>query len=177
MNIYDVYKNLIDLYNRNENENEFFDNVSNGLRISVTHNQAVVHSLVDKKIVLLLLDVNAYANDIEHKIMFSDKHGTQTTIVEIANHYKLDFKFIGNIPKYLPPGKNIDSEIWNLNDISEEFIFQKSTIDNIPEYKYFEQLKRYHSQICKLNVHSGFSVLIELETNWDDLPLCNEDFQ
>lgn len=177
MNLYEVYLSLSALYANSLLDNSpFFDNVVGDLRISVTHKQASILSGSDRTCVMMLLDVSEYGKTVENKILFSDRHGSTSTSVEIGNCPTENFQFIADVPKYLPPGTILEYPTWNLNDITEEFIFQKSTMYNLLEYKYFDQIKPYFHNINRLNVEAKISCMMHLDFDWHNIPLQEKDF-
>lgn len=177
MNLYEVYLSLSALYANSLLDNSpFFDNVVGDLRISVTHKQASILSLSSRTCIMMLLDVSQYGKDIEHKIMFSDRHGKTSTSVEITNSLTDEFEFITDIPMHLPAGTKLGHLIWHIDDISEEFIFQQSTMHNLLEYKYFEQIKHYYYDISRLNRAAKTSCLMHLDYDWHNIPLTENDF-
>lgn len=178
MDLFEVYLNLSALYANNLLDNKpFFDKVSGNLRISVTHNQASILDMTCKTCVMMLKDVSRFKGEmIQHKIMFSEDHGNTSTSVEIANNNTNEFQFITDIPMYLPPGSSFRYPLWNIDEITEEFIFQQSTIHNLLEYKYFDQLKCYFSDICRLNVEAKTICSMHLDFDWHNIPLTENDF-
>ena len=177
MNIYEVYLNLSVLYANSLLDNSpFFDNTVGDLHISVTHKQASILRLSSRGCIMMLLDVSQYGKDVEHKIMFSDRHGSTSTSVEIGNCPTENFQFIADVPKYLPPGTILEYPTWNLNDITEEFIFQQSTLRDLLDYKYFDQIKPYFHNINRLNVQAKISCMMHLDFDWHNIPLQEKDF-
>lgn len=177
MNLYEVYLSLSALYANSLVDNSpFFDNIVGDLRISVTHKQASILSMRSKTCVMMLLDVSEYGKNVENKIFFSDRNSITSASVEIGNSFTDNFYFITDVPKYLPPGTSLEYPIWNLNDISEEFIFQQSSMYNLLEYKYFEQIKPYFHDISRLNVEAKTSCMMHLDFDWHNIQLTGKDF-
>lgn len=174
MTIFEVYLSLIDLYNKShENNSPFFENVVGNIRISVTHKQALVLDLTDKTVVCMLLDTSRYGGELKHQFLF----GGNTSNVEIVGKYSKEFTVAKMLPKYLPPGTVIEEEVWDLDDITEDFHFQQSTLTDIPEYKYFEQVQKYFRNIEGTSRIWQTSVIMNMCTDWDNIPLTKEDFQ
>jgi|SRR6478609_6965826 len=178
MNLYEVYLSLSALYANSLLDNSpFFNKQVGDLWISVTHKQASVLSLSDRTCIMMLMDVSGYHGVYtENKIMFSEQHGNPSSSVEIGNSLTDYFEFITELPMYRPPGTNLESPRWHIDDISEEFIFQQSTMYNLLEYKYFEQIKHYYHDISRLNRAAKTSCMMHLDYDWHNIPLTENDF-
>lgn len=172
MTIFEVYLGLIDLYNKSHADTSpFFENLVGNLRISVTHKQALVLDLTNKTVVCMLLDTSQYKGELKHQFLFNGDESN----VQIVGKYSKVFTIAKLLPKYLPPGTVIEEEEWNLDDITEDFHFQQSTLTDIPEYKYFEQVQKHFRNIEGASQIWGTSVIMNMCTDWDNIPLTKED--
>lgn len=174
MTIFEVYLSLIDLYNKSHEDNSpFFEKVVGNLRISVTHKQALVLDLSVKTVVCMLLDTSQYKGELKHQFLF----GGNTSNVQITGKDSKIFSIAKMLPMYLMPGTIIEEEEWNLDDITEDFHFQQNTLTDIPEYKYFEQVQKHFRNIEGASRIWKVSVIMDMCTDWDNIPLTKEDFQ
>lgn len=174
MTIFEVYLSLIDLYNKSQEDNSpFFENLAGNLRISVTHKQALVLDVSNKTVVCMLLDTSQYGGVLKHQFIFN---GHTSTVEVVGDFSNSSFTIAKLLPKYLAPGTVIEEEVWDLNDITEDYHFQQSTLAHIPDYKQFEQLKKYFRDISGAGQIWQTSAIMNMGTDWDNIPLTKEDF-
>lgn len=175
MTMFEVYLNLIRLYKKSQEDNSpFFENLVGNIRISVTHKQALVLDTSNKTVICMLLDTSAYCGVLKHQFIFSGRENSAT--VEISGLGGTSITISKMLPKYLEPGTVIEEEVWDVNDITEDYHFQQSTIVDIPEYKYFEQVKKYFKDISGAGQIWQTSALMNINHDWDNIPLREEDF-
>lgn len=180
MNIYEVQLNLIALYENSKIDNSpFFEKVVGDLRVSVTHRQAGIINLATKSCVMMLMEHHRSSDSKDTKpyISFSDKHGNNMSCaIKMTGMMDGELEFIHDIPMYLPPGKSLMTDIWKIDDITEDFIFQQSTLYNLPEFKYFEQMKDFYNRISNMNRMCNMSVIMDLQNDWYNIPLYEDSF-
>lgn len=183
MNILELQKSLIQYYKScGERNVAYEDKFVGDYKISMADGLVSITNLTDYRINLIILDTSIpgitvvnnttailylYTTDVKH-ISISAHFG---------DHHQADIPFkVTRMAKYLPPGTSNTFELCKLDDITEEFIFQQSTLYDLPEYKYFDQFKRYHKDIISTNQIEQLKTSADLRWDWDNIPLTKDDF-
>lgn len=175
MNISHIVMLLEDLYQKSLLDySPYFEQVDGVYRVSVTKNQASVLNLKTGKILITLVDFGT------SKIMEqpSVTHNEKGSTLQIFHAPATDLRFIGDLVKYKSENELLTNTITiPLSDITEEYLFQLSTVRNIPSIEKFKMITKYVENIRKMCDMFHRVVLIDINADWDDIELTEAGFK
>lgn len=177
MNIYEAYKCLIDLYDDYTHNLKLYENLIGNIRISVSEKRANIRNLEDNIDLLTLIDCGTLNQNIEkyHRIYCGDY---DKGFILIRGIVSTEIEIITDIfPTYLPSGEKPEIPIIDYEHFREEEHFQLSTVFDIPDYDAFCMVKKYTNIIAKKSYMYNYTVLSNLNYDWNDIPLTYKDFQ
>lgn len=175
MNISHILMQLEDLYQQSLVDNSpYFEQVDGIYRVSVTKNQASVLNLNTGQILITLVDFGTSKIMEQPSVTHSGKHST----LQIFHAPVTELRLIGDLVKYKSANELLTNTLTiPLNDITEEYLFQLSTVRSIPSIEKFEMITKYVENIRKICHMFHRVVMIDINADWDNIELTEAGFK
>jgi|AGFS01.1.fsa_nt_gi hypothetical protein len=168
MNIVEVVFNLIQLYDRNKNESNFFDNQIGPYRAYVTHYKVGIHNLETCREIITIYDCSRSSPKAPNsRIRLDETYYPKLTVYGKLGEM-VDITHLVDVGSYFD---EMPIETRKMDSFDEEYVFQMNTIYNFGTQEMYDAIAKYCPSLAKICYMSNTMIDIGMEENFDNLDI------
>lgn len=168
MNIVEVCFKLLQLYDRNKNETNFFDNQIGPYRVYVTHFKVGIQNLDTSREIITIHDCIRSTSEVPNCRIRLDEHYYPKLYVYGKLGEMVDITHLVDIGSYF---NEMPIETRRMDSFDEEYLFQMNTVYNFGTQEMYDAIGKYGPSLAKICYMSNSMIDVGMEENFDNFYL------